>query len=545
MKFGDKLIILRKRRGLSQEELAEKLNVSRQSVSKWESNNTYPETEKIVQICNLFNCSMDDLINDKVIDIEQVERKEKSNLSINIDSLLDFITKTIDMFASMTFGSGLKCVIELVIVACIMALGGLIAISIATGLLQSLLSFVRNNYFITNFISSLLGIVWFIISVICLIHIFKIRYLDYYEQALNDKKTDNDSLKANDKKYALKDKNIDKVNHKEKVQNVVIRDSNDEPFAFLSSLSKVVIWFIKFWAWLFNFGAICVLFSFIVVFVILVPFSFNSMLFMGINVAVLAAAALTLLLIILLFQFIFDKKVNVKLTIILFVSCVVFGAIGSGIGVLGLKDIEVKDISASDSLVKYEEKIYYSDNLYIGHYGYDVLYVADETIASGDIFVSTNYDERLFKVNSHYSREDGMRGYTLHAYSNLNFKNIYDIYIKNLKNNIIVDYESEFDVITVKANQETIDKLMNNLSKIYLYESNSTADGIVTSNYEYKVEIDGYECSSNYDALSDTMKISSPYCKCERRTIDTYKGTKIIYNCGSTEEDVDDDYYDE
>ena len=52
MKFGDKLIALRKKHGLSQEELAAKLNVSRQSVSKWESNNTYPETDKIIQICN-------------------------------------------------------------------------------------------------------------------------------------------------------------------------------------------------------------------------------------------------------------------------------------------------------------------------------------------------------------------------------------------------------------------------------------------------------------------------------------------------------------
>ena len=73
MKFGDKLIKLRKKHGLSQEDLAAKLNVSRQSVSKWESNNTYPETDKIVQICNIFNCSMDDLINDKITEIDEVE----------------------------------------------------------------------------------------------------------------------------------------------------------------------------------------------------------------------------------------------------------------------------------------------------------------------------------------------------------------------------------------------------------------------------------------------------------------------------------------
>ena len=107
MKFGDKLILLRKKKGLSQEELAEKLGVSRQSVSKWESNNTYPETDKIVQICNIFECSMDDLINDKVTDVEETLRKNKNNLNYVFDSLLEFITKTVSMFSKMTFASGL------------------------------------------------------------------------------------------------------------------------------------------------------------------------------------------------------------------------------------------------------------------------------------------------------------------------------------------------------------------------------------------------------------------------------------------------------
>ena len=116
MKFGDKLIQLRKKHGLSQEDLAAKLNVSRQSVSKWESNNTYPETDKIVQICNIFECSMDDLINENIKDINQLERKSKKEISIKIDPLLDFITKTVNMFYNMKFLSGLKCLIELALV---------------------------------------------------------------------------------------------------------------------------------------------------------------------------------------------------------------------------------------------------------------------------------------------------------------------------------------------------------------------------------------------------------------------------------------------
>ena len=103
MKFGDKLIALRKKKGLSQEELAEKLGVSRQSVSKWESNNTYPETDKIVQICNIFECTMDDLINDNITDVESIERKSKNNINVMVDSFLDFIS-----FTLLTLSSGSK-----------------------------------------------------------------------------------------------------------------------------------------------------------------------------------------------------------------------------------------------------------------------------------------------------------------------------------------------------------------------------------------------------------------------------------------------------
>lgn len=62
MTFGEKLYQLRKAQGLSQEALAEKLNTSRQAVSKWENNNGYPETEKIIMIGRLFQVDLDDLL---------------------------------------------------------------------------------------------------------------------------------------------------------------------------------------------------------------------------------------------------------------------------------------------------------------------------------------------------------------------------------------------------------------------------------------------------------------------------------------------------
>lgn len=54
MNFADKIIQLRKQRGWSQEELAERMNVTRQSVSKWESMQSVPDIERVVQLSELF-----------------------------------------------------------------------------------------------------------------------------------------------------------------------------------------------------------------------------------------------------------------------------------------------------------------------------------------------------------------------------------------------------------------------------------------------------------------------------------------------------------
>ena len=62
MTFGENLQFLRKHQGMTQEELAEKMDVSRQSVSKWESNAAYPEMDAILRLCDLFRCDMDTLL---------------------------------------------------------------------------------------------------------------------------------------------------------------------------------------------------------------------------------------------------------------------------------------------------------------------------------------------------------------------------------------------------------------------------------------------------------------------------------------------------
>lgn len=62
MSFAENLVYLRQHYGITQESLAERLGVSRQTVSKWEAGTNYPEMEKLLMLCDLFHVSMDDLM---------------------------------------------------------------------------------------------------------------------------------------------------------------------------------------------------------------------------------------------------------------------------------------------------------------------------------------------------------------------------------------------------------------------------------------------------------------------------------------------------
>lgn len=66
MSFGENLRFLRTERGMTQEQFAEQLEVTRQSVSKWESDNGFPELEKILQISRMFDCDLDTLLQGSV-----------------------------------------------------------------------------------------------------------------------------------------------------------------------------------------------------------------------------------------------------------------------------------------------------------------------------------------------------------------------------------------------------------------------------------------------------------------------------------------------
>ena len=73
MKFGDNLRQIRKNKKMSQEQLAEKVNVTRQSVSKWENSESYPEMNNILELCKIFNCKLNDLVHTDMTDISSLD----------------------------------------------------------------------------------------------------------------------------------------------------------------------------------------------------------------------------------------------------------------------------------------------------------------------------------------------------------------------------------------------------------------------------------------------------------------------------------------
>ncbi len=81
MKFNEKLLSIRKQKGLSQEELGMELQVSRQTISKWESGQSYPDFQKLVLLSDFFDMTLDELVRD--IDVQDVREKGLTDEKVN------------------------------------------------------------------------------------------------------------------------------------------------------------------------------------------------------------------------------------------------------------------------------------------------------------------------------------------------------------------------------------------------------------------------------------------------------------------------------
>lgn len=136
MIFADKLIRLRKKEGWSQEELAEKLNVSRQSVSKWESAASVPELDKILTLSRLFGVSTDYLLKDDQEDVEYSNESDSTLRRVSITEANEYMEHKAK--SGKTIGLGvLMCIISpvtLIALTSVSELSGALSEAVAVGI---------------------------------------------------------------------------------------------------------------------------------------------------------------------------------------------------------------------------------------------------------------------------------------------------------------------------------------------------------------------------------------------------------------------------
>lgn len=525
MKFGDKLIALRKKTGMSQEDLAEKLGVSRQSVSKWESNNTYPETDKIVQICNIFDCSMDDLINENIETIDNIERKNKNNLNVVFDSFLEFITKTVNMFSDMKFTSGLKCVIEMLIIAFVLFLASAAIVSFTDYVISDLFIFVPNiisNIF-CQIVSSIVIILLVIVSVIILIHIFKIRYLEYYDKVsleVSKEAKEEEKIKSKDTKK--------KINF-EKKEKVIIRDEKHRPFAFLSILSKIIIIFIKIMLMFFIVGLVISLLTFVILFVMSISLITTHLMFIGSTIALISSIIINVIVLLMIINFIFDKKSNYKLILVIFMTSLILFGVGAGISIVSFKNVEIKEGEIMNT-IKEENVKYNDDMIFVNNYLDDIEYRFDDNLKD-KVKLIIKYDNRFYTYSLDNYNEYNMNETYISLHNNINIPKMYNEVIKDLKNNIIRDYINEDELsVTIVSSKENIDKIIDNTKKIYFVDVSNAENGYLLSNFEHRIS--GYNaCAGNYDAKINEISTDLEGCACEINEEKTNRGNVINYSC--------------
>ena len=104
MKFNEKLLKLRKEKGLSQEELGMEMQVSRQTISKWETGQSYPDFTRLVMLSDFFDMTLDELVKD--IDVQEV--RENSFTNEKIDSIYRVSQSVDSIFQNRTLKDIIK-----------------------------------------------------------------------------------------------------------------------------------------------------------------------------------------------------------------------------------------------------------------------------------------------------------------------------------------------------------------------------------------------------------------------------------------------------
>lgn len=134
MTFGEKLQRLRKENKMSQEDLASKITVSRQAVSKWELNESVPDTENIIQLSKILGVSIDYLLNDEFDNVKDIPIVKETTTKIKKEyNILGTIVLIISIIIALFIGNVVN--LEMTVALGIMCLGLIIVIGLIINLI--------------------------------------------------------------------------------------------------------------------------------------------------------------------------------------------------------------------------------------------------------------------------------------------------------------------------------------------------------------------------------------------------------------------------
>lgn len=449
MRFSEKLPKLRKENNLSQEQLADKLGVSRQAVSKWESGNSYPDMEKMLQICKILNCHLEDIMDDGSIGQNGAQTKSKIDFNAYMKDFLNFITKVYNMFFSMKFKEKLKCIFEMALIAFILFIASSVVYSILRYVIYGLIPIIS----FWNVMSIVIKTILIIMSAIIFLHLFKIRYLDYFvtveDQNATEKTIEEPIEKKENKYYQEKPK-----------EKIIIRDPKHATFKFFDALGKVLNVMVKVFL-------IFVAVPVVAMFVVAVGLAFASLFHLGygviflfIMITFLGATLLLYDVIELLYNAVVEKDQHFKrMFIIAIVGLVMCGA-GIGLTICTYLNYDVVNEFSDEQFISQTENMEMQENLYISK-NYEYEYVIDDSVSNiqVEIIHIPEISVEMKVANSKPYRYCSF-------YSSINEISAYKIVMNDLKAKRIRNYDNMNTVkIRITTSQENYDKLEANYDK--------------------------------------------------------------------------------
>ncbi|MCI8497970.1 MAG: helix-turn-helix domain-containing protein [Bacilli bacterium] len=461
MSFNEKLQYLRKENKLSQEQLADMLDVTRQSVSKWESGTTYPEMDKLITMCKIFKCSLDDLTNDEITEIN-VEKKNVNMINGIISNVSEIINKTVEMIKSMKPGQIIAMIISLWALGFLLMVIKIPFIYIEDGF-YSVVSNIPNTQvvgFVSGLFNFILDIIFVILYILALVYIYKVAFLDKYE--FNHSESSDSKFKQNES-----------TSSQESNKEVKIVDNNkqkdDSIFTFLGNL---VMCFIRFLVGCFALPFVFTLVMLFGVLAVSVYLFFHKIVYVGVFLSVFFSIILNIWFIETCVVFVFNKKASFKRLLWTFIIGLCGLGMGFGVFTLELSSATfVNDLPIDIEKTKAEEIFDMSPDITFrnidGYYNI-VDYEVDESLKDKVVVSASFYEDSrniIIKQEGYYIDFQTYYGNTI----GINEK-YRDLLIDSLKNKRFYNFEKfRFVDIKIKSSKENIDTISRNNSK-YIQE---------------------------------------------------------------------------